>query len=77
MKTKIIEAQVAVQCVHPDTGEIGAWLFIGDSHRKPGSAVSPVFPDCYTLFKEFTQPNGWVNSLGGSYFKEVITEVNT
>ncbi len=63
-------AQVAIQCDHPETGKTGTWLFTGESHRIPGTSVSPVFPDCYTLFKEFCQPNGWINTHGGSYMKE-------
>ena len=38
-------AQLAVQCLCPDTGLEGTFLFTGDSHRIKGSRVSPIFED--------------------------------
>ncbi len=55
-------ASLAIQCVHPDTGETGCWLFGGESHRNPGSAKTPVFKDLADLF-QWLAPNGW-NAIG-------------
>lgn len=51
-------AKYTVQCTHPDTGETGCWLFAGESHRQPGSALCPVMPDLLALFRWMHQ-NGW------------------
>jgi hypothetical protein len=53
-----LHARSVIQCVEPDTGEIGCWLFTGDSHREPGSRVSPVFSDCLELFT-WCRRNNW------------------
>lgn len=43
-------AQVAVHCTDPETNQVGTFLFIGDSWRKPNSRVSPVFPGLAELY---------------------------
>lgn len=43
-------ARVAIQCVCPDTGETGSFLFSGESHRASCSRVSPVYDDLAELF---------------------------
>lgn len=45
------EASLAIQCVCPDTGETGDFLFIGDSHRAEGSRVSRIYPDLSDLIR--------------------------
>jgi len=51
-------AKVAIECINPDTKETGDFLFAGDSHRTPGSSLSPVFSDRYELHK-WCVANGW------------------
>lgn len=51
-------ARVAIQCVCPDTGEQGSFLFTGPSHRTRFTRVSPLFDDLYELFKS-VGPLGW------------------
>lgn len=58
------EARMAIQCVDPDTRETGSFHFVGDSHRLPGTRVSPVFSDCALLFA-WAKNNGW-ESLPGT-----------
>lgn len=43
-------ARVAIQCVCPDTGITGSFLFSGDSHRASQSRVSPIYSDLAELF---------------------------
>lgn len=43
-------ARTAIQCICPDTGKTGSFLFTGESHRIQGSRVTPVFPDLAELF---------------------------
>lgn len=61
-------AQVAIQCIHPETRKQGCWLFVGDSHRIPGTAVSPFFNDLVELFK-WAPENGWTPK-GYDYIKQ-------
>jgi len=67
-QTKIFKgtiARPAFQCVHPETGERGDWLFVGDSHKEIGVSVSPVLPDYYELI-QWTRANGW-QPVGDAY----------
>jgi hypothetical protein len=50
-----MKARLAIQCHCPETGAEGSFLFTGESHRTPGSRVSPVFPGLVELFN-------WANS---------------
>lgn len=59
-------ARVAVQCVCPDTGLTGSFLFTGETHRNPGSRVTPVYPDCASLF--IASRAEW-ESIGDAYAK--------
>ena len=43
-------ARVAIQCICPDTGAEGSFLFSGPSHRASGSRVTPVYDDLADLF---------------------------
>jgi hypothetical protein len=43
-------ADCAIQCIHPETGETGCWLFTAGNHRAKGTTVSPVFDDVVDLF---------------------------
>jgi len=52
-------AQVAIQCVSPDTGETGTFLFIGESHRNINSTVSPVMGGVVELY-EWAKRHKWV-----------------
>ena len=58
-------AQTAVQCVHPESGLTGSWLFGGGNHKEKGAAVSPLFADCFDLFT-WANANGW-QSVPGTY----------
>lgn len=51
-------ARLAVQCTHPESGLTGSWLFGGDSWRELGAAATPLFADCYDLFR-WLKVNGW------------------
>lgn len=37
-------ARLAMQCTCPDTGKTGDFLFLGESHRTPGTRVTIVYP---------------------------------
>ena len=37
------EAQFTMQCTHPETNEVGCWLFHGDDHKVPHTSLSPMF----------------------------------
>jgi len=50
-------ARTAISCIDPKTGQLGSWLFSGDNIKDIDARVSPVFTDCYELFK-------WANSEG-------------
>jgi hypothetical protein len=43
-------ARVAIQCACPDTGEIGSFLYSGETPRAKGSRVTPVYADLAGLF---------------------------
>ena len=53
-----MKAQYTIQCEFPLTKQTGCWIFSGDSHRIPGTAISPLFPDLHGLF-EWMNANGW------------------
>lgn len=63
----MINAQVAIQCKHPETHKLGCWLFTGPSPRIIGTSVSPVHEDLVALFK-WAGDNGWLPS-GYDYIK--------
>lgn len=52
-------ARTAIQCVCPDTGKTGSFLFSGESHRNKGSRVTPVFNDLTALY-QFLNFNDWI-----------------
>lgn len=58
MNASLCKAHCATQCTHPETQLTGCWLFTGNDHRKPGTAVSPVFPDLAYLF-QWCNKEGW------------------
>lgn len=43
--------KIAVQCVDPETGIVGDFLFAGESHREKGARVSPVYDDLSELYR--------------------------
>jgi hypothetical protein len=43
-------ARLAIQCVCPDTGETGDFLFSGESHRNKQSRVTPIYHHLGALF---------------------------
>lgn len=51
-------ASYTIQCVHPETGKTGCWVFSGQDHRQPGTSISPFFPDIVPLH-EWLRDNGW------------------
>jgi len=52
-------ANVAIQCVYPDSGgKIGSFLYLGEDRKKIENAVSPLFPDTYEMHK-WCMVNGW------------------
>lgn len=72
MRTKPITgtiAREAIQCVCPDTGETGSFLFTGESHRNPGSRVSPIFSGLAGVF-EWANANGWESESGVRIYRE-------
>ena len=60
-------AQVAIQCIDPETGMTGSWLFTGLSHRELGSRVTPVFADVYDLTQNLK--GQWESVTLGHYRK--------
>jgi hypothetical protein len=58
MKNKSV-SRVAIQCICPDTGVTGTFLFGGPSHRLPGSRISPVCVD-FAALVPWCRANGWV-----------------
>lgn len=61
-------AREAIQCVCPDTGALGSFLFTGESHRNKGSRVSPVCADLAELYI-WARENGWVSEGGARVFR--------
>lgn len=51
-------ARFTICCVHPELKKTGSWLFTGESHRIPGTSISPFFNDVAELFK-WANSNGW------------------
>lgn len=49
-------ARVAIQCPCPDTGEVGCFLFSGDSVKVRGSRVSQVYACIAELLWDANQP---------------------
>ena len=47
-----VRASLAIQCACPDTGKTGSFLFLGDSHRVPGTRVTIVYPHLANLIRE-------------------------
>ena len=43
-------ARLAIQCICPDTGVEGSFLFTGESHHQKLSRVTPVYDDLAELF---------------------------
>lgn len=60
-------ARTTTQCIDPETGETGCWLYTGESHRITGSRISPLFPDLYPLF-QWLDKNQWERT-GTAYVK--------
>ena len=56
-------AKYTIQCIHPETGKEGSWLYIGESHRTKGTAISPFFPDSLDFYK-WAEENGWKHCSG-------------
>lgn len=50
-------ADYCISCTHPETGKIGSWLFLGDSH-KTGEQISPFFESVMPFLK-WANANGW------------------
>ena len=63
---------VASQCVDPETGVTGSWLFSGGSHKEPDARVTPVFKDLHECFT-WIYKNGF-RGLGGRWIYEGGTE---
>lgn len=53
-----MKASYTIQCVHPESGQTACWIFSGDSHRLPGTSISPVFDDVIFLY-HWMKNNGW------------------
>jgi len=52
MKTPLMRGticRIASQCIDPETGNTGTWLFSGQDHREKDSRRTPLFPDFYSL----------------------------
>lgn len=47
---KGLVARLAIQCVCPDTGVAGSFLFSGESYQQKGSRVTPVYDTLSELF---------------------------
>jgi len=50
-------ADYCISCSHPETGEVGSWLFLGENHAT-GKQISPFFPSSLPFFK-WAQKNKW------------------
>jgi len=57
-------ASLAMRCLCPDTGALGDWLFVGPSHREPGSRVTPVYPDFAWLVQAEVMTGRWFQTPG-------------
>jgi hypothetical protein len=63
MKTNILPhspysgliARLAIQCICPDTGQEGSFLYSGESHKTKHSRVTPVYDDLAELFPAVAQ----------------------
>lgn len=51
-------ADIAIQCVHPETKSTGCWLFVAGNHREHGTSVSPLFDNLAPLYG-WMRENGW------------------
>jgi hypothetical protein len=61
-------ARVAIQCKHPETHDVGTFIFSGESHKADGAAKSPCLPSVYDL-AQWCKANGW-NGYGPDYIYE-------
>lgn len=57
-------ADYTISCEHPETKQIGSWLYLGDSH-KTGTQISPFFTSFYP-FAKWMGANGWTILAGGN-----------
>lgn len=57
-------SRLAIQCVCPDTGHKGSFLFTGESPKTKLSRVSPVYDDLTELFPA-VRAAGWASVGGG------------
>lgn len=60
-----------IACDHPETKVNGSWIFVGESHRTPGTSKSPVFPS-YAGLAEWMKENHYRQVEGGAW-NEVTT----
>lgn len=56
-----MKCRYTIQCVDPETGKTGCWIFVGDDHRKKGTRITEVFSDLKGLF-EHMDKTGWHTS---------------
>jgi len=61
-------ARVAISCTYPDTGEIGCFLYTGDTHRDTNNIVSPVFGDLWDLYNYLRDGKLWT-PYNGAYIR--------
>lgn len=54
-------ARYTMQCIHPESGQTGDWLFTGDDHHVPGTSLSPLFPDILR-FHQWKEQAGWTHA---------------
>jgi len=71
--------KIATQCICPNTGKTGSFLFEGPSHREKDTRLSPLFRDLGELFPWLHQ-NYWKLSrlaLDGSTYESSIGNKHT
>jgi hypothetical protein len=61
-------ANIAIQCTDPRSGQIGTFLFLGESHKDKDSIISPLCADSWALHR-WCKDNGW-RSIGNRYIYE-------
>ena len=60
-------AKLAIQCVCPDTGKTGCFLFTGESHRTKHSRVTPIYSDLLAMFIDLkTDGSEWKETINGN-----------
>lgn len=75
MRTKLTNGligRMAIQCMHPESGQTGTFLYAGDSHRNADNVLSPCCADIIALHS-WARANGWIPYADAYVYEPAIS----